>query len=423
MFSFLLSLFEKFEANNIRLTVNQKIDIMLSLLNIDITDKNLFLYSITSNAANNQFDREKVLNILQELNRRKPNINVDIQDMADRFTKDLRSRKASIETSLKNIDILRLLIYNQNHKTPIENYEILNKLYDALTYEENESDFVEFITKISQDNKELIDKLFANSPTKEINQTGKEIKSTKDIRHIEFSKISDENIKQLQQSIKIAARRLIRKIFNSNEIGNSHILNVHKTLRKNTAFENIPFMIEFKKKRRKKRDIVILCDMSQSVRHSAFIMLAFMNEVSLIFKRVRSFAFISDVTEITRIMMNNDFNYVASSLLSGGINNIFGNSNYGLSFYKFYTKYKNILNRNTIVIIIGDGRNNYNEPNLFDLKNIKKKVNRLYWFVPEKRELWGKGDSQLPLYLTVSDRAFTTTTLSQLSTAILKIAQ
>ncbi|MGB9600852.1 MAG: VWA domain-containing protein, partial [Myxococcota bacterium] len=231
-------------------------------------------------------------------------------------------------------------------------------------YEEKESEFIEFINKLSYDNKELkelIDKLAPN-PLMSKKQAGiKETTITRkkiDISDIPFDKIDNDDIKQLRQSIQITARRLIRKIFKTYESGRSHILNVHKTLRKNAAYENIPFRTEFKKRRMKRRDIVILCDMSQSVRNSTFIMLAFMNELTLIFKRVRSFAFVSDVSEITQLVQNRDFNSVVNSLLSGGINNLFGNSNYGLSFYKFYTQYSNILNKNTIVIIFGDGRNN-----------------------------------------------------------------
>ncbi|MGC9044200.1 MAG: VWA domain-containing protein [Myxococcota bacterium] len=429
MFSFLLTLFDRLKENNINLTINEKIDILKSILKIDITDKNSFFYAIASNAAHSVIEREKVLHILENLNPVNAQIDTDIRGLSDRFTRDIYAKKEFLNAVLHNRDILELFINNQNIKTAIEDNEVLSRLYEALIYEEKESEFIEFINKLSYDNKELkelIDKLAPN-PLMSKKQAGiKETTITRkkiDISDIPFDKIDNDDIKQLRQSIQITARRLIRKIFKTYESGRSHILNVHKTLRKNAAYENIPFRTEFKKRRMKRRDIVILCDMSQSVRNSTFIMLAFMNELTLIFKRVRSFAFVSDVSEITQLVQNRDFNTVVNSLLSGGINNLFGNSNYGLSFYKFYTQYSNILNKNTIVIIFGDGRNNYNDPNLYDLKNIRKKVNKLYWFVPEGRDLWGKGDSQLPLYLTGSDRAFTITTLSQLSSAILKISQ
>jgi uncharacterized protein with von Willebrand factor type A (vWA) domain len=50
------------------------------------------------------------------------------------------------------------------------------------------------------------------------------------------------------------------------------------------------------------------------------------------------------------------------------------------------------------VIIIGDGRTNYNPPNAWALQEIRRRCRRLLWLCPEDKASWGFGDSEMPLY-------------------------
>ena len=52
----------------------------------------------------------------------------------------------------------------------------------------------------------------------------------------------------------------------------------------------------------------------------------------------------------------------------------------------------------TTVLIIGDGRNNYNRPSDWVLREIKRKAKQLIWLNPESRMTWGIGDSEMPRY-------------------------
>ena len=56
------------------------------------------------------------------------------------------------------------------------------------------------------------------------------------------------------------------------------------------------------------------------------------------------------------------------------------------------------------LLIIGDGRNNYNRPNDWVLREIQQKAKQLIWLNPESRMTWGIGDSEMPLYARHCDR-------------------
>jgi uncharacterized protein with von Willebrand factor type A (vWA) domain len=78
--------------------------------------------------------------------------------------------------------------------------------------------------------------------------------------------------------------------------------------------------------------------------------------------------------------------------------NLAANSNYGHAFKQFQSTWLGAVNRRTTVIIIGDGRTNYNPPNAWALQEIKRRCRRLLWLCPEDKASWGFGDSEMPLY-------------------------
>jgi uncharacterized protein len=72
------------------------------------------------------------------------------------------------------------------------------------------------------------------------------------------------------------------------------------------------------------------------------------------------------------------------------------------------------VTRRTTVIVIGDGRNNYNAPESWVLDELRRKARRLVWICPEATWGWGSGDSEMPLYAAQCDRVASVTSLAEL---------
>ena len=72
------------------------------------------------------------------------------------------------------------------------------------------------------------------------------------------------------------------------------------------------------------------------------------------------------------------------------------------------------VTRRTTVLVIGDGRNNYNPPNAWVLDEIRARARRLLWICPEQRSSWGFGDSEMLLYAARAHRVATVGTLAEL---------
>jgi uncharacterized protein len=69
----------------------------------------------------------------------------------------------------------------------------------------------------------------------------------------------------------------------------------------------------------------------------------------------------------------------------------------------FYKEHLSAVTSKTSFLVIGDGRNNYNSPNDWVLKEIQQKAKQLIWLNPESRLTWGFGDSEMARYVPYCD--------------------
>ncbi len=144
-------------------------------------------------------------------------------------------------------------------------------------------------------------------------------------------------------------------------------------------------------------------------------MLLFLYTLQSLFTRVRTFVFVSDLAEVTdRLRAERDPAAAADLAIAARAVSLAANSNYGRALRAFHADFMGAVTRRTTVLVVGDGRNNYNRPEAWVLDEIRRKAKRLLWICPEDRLGWGSGDSEMPLYAGRCDRVATATTLEEL---------
>ena len=72
----------------------------------------------------------------------------------------------------------------------------------------------------------------------------------------------------------------------------------------------------------------------------------------------------------------------------------------------------------TIFLLVGDGRNNYNDPRLDLFNNLSRRSRRMIWLNPETPALWGTGDSDMLKYAPKCDMVFQVGNLTELTLAV-----
>ena len=126
-----------------------------------------------------------------------------------------------------------------------------------------------------------------------------------------------------------------------------------------------------KRRRIEKPRLVVLCDISDSVRHVSRFMLQFAYTLQELFSKVRSFVFVSDLGECTELFKEHEIQRAVDLAYCGGVVNVYANSNFGRAFRMFEQRFLDAITTKTTVLVIGDARNNYNPPEAWALGEVQ----------------------------------------------------
>lgn len=111
------------------------------------------------------------------------------------------------------------------------------------------------------------------------------------------------------------------------------------------------------------------------------------------FSRVRVFAFIDTTDEVTELFGPEADLAVAVQRITreAGVYTRDGHSDYGHAFVSFLDKYPNVLSPRSSLLVLGDGRNNYRNPEVDLLTHMVKASRHAHWLNPEPKHLWVAG--------------------------------
>lgn len=229
-----------------------------------------------------------------------------------------------------------------------------------------------------------------------------------------FAFYTEDDIRRMNDAVARLARRLKNRLSVRRKKASRGRFNVKATLRRNLQYGGVPFQIELDRRKKTKPQVMILCDISDSVLNASRFMLQFVYSVQDLYTKVRSFVFVSDIGEVTKLFEEHEIHRAVETALKGEVIDVFSHSNFGRAFELFFKNYFPAVTSRTTVLIIGDGRNNYNRPNEWVLREIQQKAKQLIWLNPESRMTWGVGDSEMPRYVPYCDVAEECRNINQL---------
>jgi uncharacterized protein with von Willebrand factor type A (vWA) domain len=229
-----------------------------------------------------------------------------------------------------------------------------------------------------------------------------------------FYYLSDEELDRMKEAVTRLAQRLKNVLAVRRKHAKKGRFDIKRTLRQNLEYGGVPFKLRFEKRRREKPQVVILCDVSDSVRNASRFMLQFVYSLQDLYSRVRSFVFVSDIGEVTEHFRSNDIKEALDIALKGDLINVYAHSDFGRAFRNFVGDHIGAVNKRTTVIVLGDARNNYNLPHDWCLREIRQRARRIIWLNPESRNTWGFGDSEMERYAPHCDLVEECRNLNQL---------
>src|SRR5271163_642239 len=161
--------------------------------------------------------------------------------------------------------------------------------------------------------------------------------------------------------------------------------------------------IDLRKPRPARPELVVLCDVSGSVAGFSHFTLLLVHALRQQFSRVRVFAFIDTTDEVTHMFGPEADLAVAIQRITreAGVYSRDGHSDYGNAFVSFLQAHPNVLSPRSSLLVLGDGRTNYRNPEIDLLADMVTASRHAHWLNPEPKHLWGSGDSAVPRYQEV----------------------
>ncbi len=229
-----------------------------------------------------------------------------------------------------------------------------------------------------------------------------------------FYYLSDEELDRMKEAVARLAQRLKNVLAVRRKHAKKGRFDIKRTLRSNLVYGGVPFKLRFEKRKREKPQVVILCDVSDSVRNASRFMLQFVYSLQDLYSRVRSFIFVSEIGEVTEHFRSNEIKAALDAALKGDVINVYAHSDFGRAFRTFVGDHLGAVNKRTTVIVLGDARNNYNLPHDWCLREVRQRAKRVIWLNPESRSTWGFGDSEMERYAVHCDLVEECRNLNQL---------
>ncbi|MBF6415164.1 vWA domain-containing protein [Nocardia cyriacigeorgica] len=220
---------------------------------------------------------------------------------------------------------------------------------------------------------------------------------------VDFLRASESELAELRRSSQRLARILAARLAVRRRHSRRGEIDLRRTLRKSMSTGGVPIDLVNRKPRPGRPELVLLCDVSGSVAGFSNFTLLLVSALREQFSRVRIFAFVDQTDEVTRF-------FDARTQLDEAMKRVFteaevagfdGHSDYGSALSGFAEKWPDAVTSRSSLLILGDARTNYRDPDLETLRELVQVAKHAHWLNPEPRTQWGSGDSAADKYQQV----------------------
>ena len=237
-----------------------------------------------------------------------------------------------------------------------------------------------------------------------------------DVMDVPFNALGQSEIDEIRAEIRRLAAKLRSRSALRQRRAKSGKPDLRRTIRANMRYGGVPLELRYKS-RHVKPSLVLICDVSTSVRYCAEFLLTLIYELQDQVAKTSSFVFNADLAEISSVFREYETQRAVQKALDDNPPGYYA-TDLGTSLDTYQQNHMGTMGSRTTVIILGDGRNNYRDPRLDIAQDIQRRARRLIWFVPEHPQQWGTGDSDMPQYAQRSDGTYYVNNLRTLAEAV-----
>jgi uncharacterized protein with von Willebrand factor type A (vWA) domain len=175
-------------------------------------------------------------------------------------------------------------------------------------------------------------------------------------------------------------------------------LDVRATLRNARRTGGVPMVLRRRGRIRQAPRILVLADVSVSVRPTARLALHTADALTRRSRGVRLLVFVDRVVDATAVVRRLPPDGSVSVLLDGGLVDIGASSDYGVALRGVAPLVGSWIRRGTIVVVFGDGRSNGADPGFEVVDAWIRRVREVHWCTPEPPAAWPLGFGEMQGY-------------------------
>jgi hypothetical protein len=225
-----------------------------------------------------------------------------------------------------------------------------------------------------------------------------------------------QDLAQVHRVVAQLKRRLATSGHEARGRRRSQVVDVRRTMRASLETGGVPLRLRYRPKRPRRPEIYVLCDVSTSVTSASVFFLSVLHALHDSFRKLRSFAFVERIDEVTEIFeRERTFRAVSQRIArEAGVADVSGYTDYGRVWREFLERVGDDLDPRSTVIVLGDARTNGREPHAGIFGHVADRAGRMFWLNPEPRLYWNYGDSVMQAYEPYCDGVFECWTTKQL---------
>ncbi len=233
------------------------------------------------------------------------------------------------------------------------------------------------------------------------------------IERMPFDKFSDLDYDAAREALAPLIRRFRIRLGRRLRAAQTGRIDFRRTIRAAIQRGGALIDLNFRARRPRHVDLIILADISGSVRYAAQLMLELMAGARESFRRVSSFVYVDHLAEA---------DFEDGHLVMTPALDLYARSDFGRVLGELWERRTGLLTRGTLVVILGDGRNNRLPARADLIREIARACRGVVWLNPEDPARWGTGDSAIKQYAREVNAIVPARNLRELQVALTAIA-
>ena len=229
-----------------------------------------------------------------------------------------------------------------------------------------------------------------------------------------LSTLSEDEKELVKSSIRKWARKLAIRPGSRWKSYYKGTIDIAKIVRQSVQWDGRLFHLSYRARIPRAPELVVLCDVSNSMASYVEFLIYLVTCLRARFRKIRVFFFIDSVWEVTDFIWDNDLSEVKHEIRSWGHKVSSGFSDYGAVFKELAENILHEVSSRAILIVLGDGKNNYRPNQSEYIARISEKIRNVFWLNPLDSQMWNEPDNVIKEYQKYCSKVYRCSSASDL---------